>query len=70
MGARRMCKVSLATLPLLVGVGERRPHIPAWTGESPRAEPIDWKVGYRDPFADDKPLFTITAANAERTRTS
>ena len=40
--------------------------IPAWTGGLPRIAPIDWAVGYADPFADDKPLFTITAANAEQ----
>jgi hypothetical protein len=40
--------------------------IPAWTGGLPRIAPIDWTVGYVDPFADDKPLFTITAANAEQ----
>ena len=38
--------------------------IPAWTGGLPKAPPIDPKVGYVDPFADDKPLFTVTAANA------
>jgi hypothetical protein len=38
--------------------------IPAWTGGLPKAPPIDPKVGYLDPFADDKPLFTITAKNA------
>ncbi|MCX6552882.1 MAG: DUF1329 domain-containing protein [Acidobacteria bacterium] len=38
--------------------------IPAWTGGLPKAPPIDPKVGYVDPFADDKPLYTITAKNA------
>ena len=38
--------------------------IPAWAGGLPKAPPIDPKVGYVDPFADDKPLYTITAANA------
>ena len=40
--------------------------IPAWTGGLPKTPPIEWKVGYTDPFADDQPLFTITAANAEK----
>jgi hypothetical protein len=38
--------------------------IPAWSGGLPKAPPIDPKVGYANPFADDKPLYTITAANA------
>ena len=40
--------------------------IPAWTGGLPRTEPIHWAIGYTDPFADDKALFTVTAANAEQ----
>jgi hypothetical protein len=40
--------------------------IPPWTGGLPKAEAVDWAIGYADPFADDKPLFTITAANAEQ----
>jgi hypothetical protein len=42
--------------------------VPAWTGGLPKSKPIDPKVGYPDPFADDKPLFTITAANAEQVK--
>ena len=38
--------------------------IPAWTGGLPKAPPIDPKIGYTDPFADDKPLYVITAKNA------
>lgn len=38
--------------------------IPAWTGGLPKAQPIDPKVGYLDPFAEDQPLYTVTAANA------
>jgi len=38
--------------------------IPAWTGGLPETPPIDPKIGYIDPFADDTPIFTITAANA------
>ena len=38
--------------------------IPAWAGGLPKAPPIDPKVGCLDPFADDKPLVTIRAANA------
>ena len=37
--------------------------IPAWTGGLPK-QPIDRKVGYVDPYADDPILFTITAENA------
>ena len=40
--------------------------IPAWTGGLPKSAPIEWKTGYANPFADDQPLFTITAANAEK----
>lgn len=40
--------------------------IPAWTGGLAKTPPIEWEVGYADPFADDTPLFTITAANAEQ----
>lgn len=41
--------------------------IPPWTGGLP-AKPIDEAVGYVDPFADDKILFTISAANADQYR--
>ncbi len=43
--------------------------IPAWDGGLAR-DPDAFKadVGYPDPFAGDKPLFTITAANAEQYR--
>jgi hypothetical protein len=39
--------------------------IPAWEGGL-TTPPPGWnpKQGYVDPFPDDKPLFTITAANA------
>jgi hypothetical protein len=39
--------------------------IPAWEGGLTQP-PAGWnpQLGYVDPFADDKPLFTITAANA------
>lgn len=37
--------------------------IPAWTGGLPR-KPVDPAVGYEDPYAQDKALFTVTAANA------
>jgi hypothetical protein len=39
--------------------------IPAWTGGLPQ-RPIDPKVGYEDPYADDPVLFTITADNADQ----
>jgi Protein of unknown function (DUF1329). len=41
--------------------------IPAWTGGL-CAPPAGWSAakGYTDPFASDKPKFTITAANAEQ----
>lgn len=38
--------------------------IPAWTGGLEKT-PVDPRLGYVDPFADDKILFTITAENAE-----
>jgi len=39
--------------------------IPAWTGGLP-VTPIDQKVGYLDPYADDPVLFTITAQNVDQ----
>ncbi|KJZ64584.1 DUF1329 domain-containing protein [Pseudomonas fluorescens] len=43
--------------------------IPAWTGGlAVQSNAIDPAIGYKDPFAADKPLFTITAANAEKYR--
>lgn len=43
--------------------------IPAWTGGL-LSPPTTWSSGeaYTDPFADDKPLFEITARNAEKYR--
>jgi len=41
--------------------------IPAWTGGlKPGAAPVDAKGFLSDPYASEKPLFTITAANAEQ----
>ncbi|GLZ84301.1 hypothetical protein Pres01_03520 [Metapseudomonas resinovorans] len=41
--------------------------IPAWTGGlKPGAAPVDAKGFLGNPFKDEKPLFTITAANAEQ----
>ncbi|CAM9134817.1 unnamed protein product [Phaeothamnion confervicola] len=46
--------------------GNKEGTIPAWTGglQSPPAN-VTYKIGDRhpDPYADDKPLYTITAAN-------
>ncbi|MDD0844802.1 DUF1329 domain-containing protein [Pseudomonas sp. Gutcm_11s] len=43
--------------------------IPAWDGGLPRdAAAFDSKLGYKDPFAADQPLFSITAANVEQYR--
>src|SRR3990167_8333577 len=43
--------------------------IPAWDGGLPRdAGAFDPALGYRDPYAADQPLFSITAANAEQYR--
>jgi len=43
--------------------------IPAWDGGLPRdANAYDPAQGYRDPYAADQPLFSITAANAEQYR--
>lgn len=41
--------------------------IPAWTGGLTKP-PAGWTpaMGYVDPFADEKPLFTITGANADQ----
>ena len=47
--------------------GNKDNTIPAWDGgltKSPAG--FDVKKGYVDPFAGEKPLFTITAANAEQ----
>lgn len=41
--------------------------IPAWTGGlKANAAPVDGKGFLGDPFSSEKPLFTITAANAEQ----
>jgi hypothetical protein len=47
--------------------GNKEGTIPAWTGGLTKP-PAGWQAeqGYVDPFADEKPLFTITAANAEQ----
>ncbi len=39
--------------------------IPAWTGGLQK-KPVDKVKGYEDPYAADKPLFTITAQNYEQ----
>lgn len=41
--------------------------IPAWTGGLTKP-PVGWdpKMGYVDPFKDEKPLFTITGANVDQ----
>ena len=45
--------------------------IPPWTGGL-RAAPADWQPdrGYVDPFADEKPLFTVSSANVQSHRDS
>jgi hypothetical protein len=39
--------------------------IPAWTGGFSKA-PAGWKAGRVDPFKDDKPLYTVDAANLDK----
>ena len=46
--------------------GNAAGSIPGWTGGLPKSPPVDWSVGYTDPFVGEQPLFTITAANAEK----
>ncbi len=47
--------------------GNKDGTIPAWDGGLTKAPAgFDAKKGYADPYATDKPLFTITAANAEQ----
>ncbi len=47
--------------------GNKEGTIPPWTGGLTKAPP-GWirANGYADPFADEKPLFTITAQNADQ----
>ncbi|WP_228893108.1 DUF1329 domain-containing protein [Pseudoduganella aquatica] len=47
--------------------GNKEGTIPSWEGGLTKA-PAGWNPaqGYADPYAGDKPLFTITAANAEQ----
>lgn len=47
--------------------GNKDGSIPAWTGGAMSA-PAGWKVGQKriDPFAADKPLFSIDASNVEQ----
>lgn len=47
-----------------VRAGNADGSIPAWTGGLPKTPPIEWKTGYADPFAADRTLYVITAANA------
>ncbi|MHC5347634.1 DUF1329 domain-containing protein [Metapseudomonas furukawaii] len=50
-------------------VGNAEGTIPAWDGGLPRqADALNPERGYKDPFAADQVLFTITAANAEQYR--
>ena len=47
--------------------GNKDNTIPAWDGGLTKAPAgFDVKKGYADPYAGEKPLFTITAANAEQ----
>jgi hypothetical protein len=47
--------------------GNKDNTIPAWDGGMTKPPAgFDVKKGYADPFAGEKPLFTITAANAEQ----
>ncbi|WP_079203992.1 DUF1329 domain-containing protein [Pseudomonas sp. CC6-YY-74] len=49
--------------------GNAAGSIPPWTGGLARdASAFDPAQGYRDPYAADQPLFSITAANAEQYR--
>jgi hypothetical protein len=49
--------------------GNAAGSIPAWDGGLPRdANAFDPDLGYRDPYAADQPLFSISAANAEQYR--
>jgi hypothetical protein len=47
--------------------GNKDGSIPAWTGGAMQA-PAGWKIGQLrpDPYASEKPLFSITAANADQ----
>ena len=47
--------------------GNANGTIPAWTGGLPKnAAPVDSKGFLSDPFASEKPLFVITAANVDK----
>jgi hypothetical protein len=49
--------------------GNAAGSIPAWDGGLVRdSGAFDAKLGYRDPFAADQPLFTVTHANAQQYR--
>jgi len=49
--------------------GNAAGSIPAWDGGLARdANAFDPDLGYRDPYAADQPLFSISAANAEQYR--
>lgn len=47
--------------------GSKDGSIPAWTGGDMKA-PVGWKIGQTrpDPYQSEKPLFSITAANADQ----
>jgi len=49
--------------------GNAAGSIPAWTGGlAPRSDALDASGSYLDPFAADKPLFSISRANLEQHR--
>lgn len=49
--------------------GNAAGSIPAWDGGlAPRSDAFDPVAGYKDPFAADQPLFSISHANAEQYR--
>lgn len=48
------------------GIVQGLSSIPAYTGGLAKTPPIDPAVGYTDPFAEDQPLYSVTAANAEQ----
>ena len=70
VGADQIARLGQDLTPLgAEKAGNAAGTIPAWDGGLAKdSGAFDAKLGYKDPFAADQPLFSISAANAEQYR--
>ncbi|MEO4049151.1 DUF1329 domain-containing protein [Pseudomonas sp. CAU 1711] len=70
VGAEQAARLGQDLTPLgAERAGNAAGSIPAWDGGLAKdSAAYDAKLGYKDPYAADQPLFTISAANAEQYR--